>query len=342
VLQSLKYTVFVLLGLFMAGHTYAQDSVTIQTAEPTSAAPETQYIRWVSQYPAQRASEVKENAAKKIFNFLVQKDRQAGISRPVAVVANAPGSFWVLDQGAQTILDIEKKKTLRPRQLRKKDNYFTSLVGACAMPGGKVIFTDSRLNKVFIISDEEKKLQELADTFHFQQPTGVAYSSVTDEIWVVETGAHRISVFSHDGRLLRQIGERGNGPAQFNFPTSISIDKNGDAYVVDAMNFRVQIFNKAGQFVTAFGEPGDAGGSFARPKGIATDSYGNIYVSDALFHAVQIFDRKGNFLYSFGKQGREQGEFWMPAGLFIDSHNNIYVADSYNSRVQVFQLINRT
>jgi len=298
------------------------------------------FVQWTGQYPAHKPAERKLNAIRKIYNFLVQKDKENGLSRPVAIIGHTPLDFIVLDQGAQTLYQVEKKKTEKPRAIRRKDNYFTSLVGICALPGGELLFTDSRLNKVYRLSSDQKTLEDFADTLHLDQPTGIAYSTATGQVWVVETGAHRISVFTAQGQLLKRIGSRGDDTGKFNFPTSICIDPSGDAYVVDAMNFRVQIFNKEGVFVTTFGEAGDFSGSFARPKGIATDTYGHIYISDALFHVVQIFDRAGNFLYSFGKQGREQAEFWMPSGIYIDNKNYIYVADSYNSRVQIFQLIN--
>ena len=48
---------------------------------------------------------------------------------------------------------------------------------------------------------DEKKLIEFNDTNQLMQPTGLAYSAVNDEIWVVETGAHRISVFNRKGEL---------------------------------------------------------------------------------------------------------------------------------------------
>lgn len=262
------------------------------------------------------------------------------MSRPVSVVAATPADFMVFDQGSETIFQVQKNKVEIPRPVKKKENYFTSLVGSCALPGNDILFTDSRLNDVFRLSADRKKLDIFNDTQHLQQPTGIAYSAVNDEVWVVETGAHRITVFNAKGERVKTIGSRGDEKGQFNFPTAICIDKNGDAYVIDALNFRVQIFDRNGTFISMFGEAGDATGSFARPKGIATDSYGNIYITDALFHVVQIFDRAGNFLYSFGKQGREKEDFWMPSGIYIDSKNYIYIADSYNSRVQIFQLNN--
>lgn len=298
------------------------------------------YISWVSQYPAAKQENKKQNVFKRIFYFLIKKDKQQSLVRPVAIVAAGTTDFCVLDQGCRSIFDIKDTKADIPRCIKKKENYFTSLVGICSLPDNQMLFTDSRLNKIFIVSADKKKLNVFNDSLELQQPTGIAYSPVTKEIWVVETNAHRISVLNDRGELIKTIGSRGDENGQFNFPTSIWIDKDGNAYVVDAMNFRIEIFNKKGEFVSAFGEAGDVPGTFARPKGIATDTFGNIYVVDALFNVVQIFDRAGNFLYNFGKQGREKEEFWMPSGIYIDSKNFIYIADNYNSRIQIFQLIN--
>ena len=314
----------------------AQDK-TVTQSDRDAAQP---YIMWVSQYPAVKEKETRESTVKKIYEFLVQKNKKAALVRPVAILASSPLNFWVLDQGGETVFQVQKDKMVTPHSIRKKDNYFSSLIDVCSMANGDILFTDSRLNKIFILNHHDKSLSVFNDSLVLQQPTGIAYSTITDEIWVVETGAHRVCLLSSKGVVIKRIGIRGDENGQFNYPTSIWIDKSGDAYVVDAMNFRIEIFNKNGAFVSTFGQAGDASGNFARPKGIATDSYGNIYVADALFHVVQIFDRNGKFLYSFGKQGREKEEFWMPSGIYVDSKNYIYVADSYNSRVQVFQLIN--
>ena len=298
------------------------------------------YVLWVNQYPAFKEGKEKKNVFIRIFNFIIKKNQQRSLVRPIGVLASSPHDFYVLDQGSQTIFDVEDNKGDIPRCIKRKENNFTSLVGICSMPDHEILFTDSRLNKIFVVSADKKKLTVLNDSLKLEQPTGIAYSTVTNEIWVVETNAHRISVLNDKGELIKRIGSRGDENTQFNFPTSIWIDNLGEAYVVDAMNFRIQIFNKKGEFVSVFGESGDTPGSFARPKGIATDTYGNVYVVDALFNVVQIFDKSGNFLYNFGKQGRDKEEFWMPSGIYIDSQNYIYVADNYNSRIQIFQLIN--
>lgn len=297
-------------------------------------------VKWVSQFPKVNN---KRNTSKKnrFLNFLFGRRNLPKITKPLAIIASDSSNFLILDQGTATIFNIEDNKLKVPKILKKKKEKFLSLVSLCKLPSNEILFTDSRLNKIYRMNEKQKILTVFNDSLSLEQPTGIAYSKVSNEIWVIETKAHKISILNKQGNLIKTIGKRGTKPGEFNFPTSIWIDQLGNAYIIDAMNFRVQVFDKNGKVISIFGEVGNATGYFSRPKGIATDSHGNIYISDTLFHTVQVFDISGNFLYQFGKQGRGQGEFWMPSGIYIDHKDFIYVADSYNSRIQIFQLIKK-
>lgn len=293
-------------------------------------------VQYVAQFPD---SEVNNEDFTSKLGRIVFGKKPKMIKKPISVIADSPAHFWILDQGNGLVFEKQFDTGEIPAQINKNDILFQSLVDLCFLPGEEILFSDSKLNKIFRMSSDEKNLKTIGDSLYLQQPTGIAYCNQTGEIWVMETAAHRVTVVNKQGELIKRIGERGKNPGQFNFPTHIWIDNSGKAYIVDAMNFRVQIFDSKGDFLMEFGEAGDATGFFASPKGIATDTQGNIYVADALFHVIQIFDKNGDFLYYFGSQGRGKGEFWMPAGIFIDSNNYIYVADSYNSRIQIFKLI---
>jgi uncharacterized protein YjiK len=329
-----KHLIFFLFLLTKTLVSQSQDTVLLNERQLNTKS----RIKWVSEFPS--ISEKKTNLSEKIGQVVFGKKDIPEISKPISVLALNPDSFLVLDQGNNTIFNIRNKESEIPRFLKKRENYFTSLVGICSISKNEILFTDSKLNQIYKINNDKTECVVLNDSLKLDQPTGIAFSNLTNEIWVVETKSHKISILNNKGERIKTIGTRGNNNGEFNFPTSISIDKDGFAYVVDAMNFRVQIFNKDGQFVSTFGKQGDATGDFARPKGIAIDSEGNIYIADALFNTVQIFNKKGIFLYYFGSQGKEKEKFWMPSGIFIDSLNYIYVSDSYNSRIQIFQMVN--
>ena len=83
----------IMLCIFTGTYSLAQDSAAAYNNDNTGHP----YIEWKSQYPDHRVGVIKVNTFKKIYNFLVQKDKENGISRPVAIVGKTPASFWVLD-----------------------------------------------------------------------------------------------------------------------------------------------------------------------------------------------------------------------------------------------------
>jgi DNA-binding beta-propeller fold protein YncE len=302
---------------------------------PVSAQTDGEYrVNWMTEYPGEKGDK-QLNFGDRVSRIVFGK-KPREVIKPFNVVAVDPEHYWILDQGAGGVFEVNKGRGSPIRTLKRAEQVYPSLVGICRTKEGNMLFTDSRLNQV--MESRGDQLQVFGDSLLLDQPTGIACNHVSGDVWVVETGAHRICRYSSEGRLIEALGSRGTAPGLFNFPTFIWIDREGQVYVVDSMNHRIQIFNSEGVFLASFGELGDATGYMARPKGVATDSRGNIYVVDALFHVVQIFDPQGSFLYSFGSQGQGQGEFWIPTGLYIDDQDHIYVADSYNARVQIFKL----
>jgi DNA-binding beta-propeller fold protein YncE len=274
---------------------------------------------------------------KKIQNLIFGKPT-ISINKPMSVIVTEGIVYWITDPYNKSLIRVKNNNCEIPKSFKKNKITFSSPVDLCQIHDNIILFTDSYLNRVFSYSEHSGEIKTFSPDIEFMQPTGIAYSEITREIWVVETSGHRISVFNEQGELLKRVGKRGNKAGEFNYPTFIWIDKLGTIYVIDSLNFRIQIFDKDGNFKSEFGEQGDGTGTFARPKGVAVDTFGHIYIADALFHTVQIFDGTGNYLSSIGSQGREKGEFWMPTGIFIDENNFIYVADTYNSRIQIFKL----
>ena len=49
--------------------------------------------------------------------------------------------------------------------------------------------------------------------------------------------------YDKDGRFIKSIGTKGDGPGQFNTPHSIQTDANGNVYVADRGNRRIQVLS---------------------------------------------------------------------------------------------------
>ncbi len=171
-----------------------------------------------------------------------------------------------------------------------------------------------------------------------RRPVGIAYARARDALYVADGDAHCVRVFDRDGNLRNTIGNRGEAPGEFNYPSHIAC--SGDRLLVtDSGNFRVQLMDLDGNVRSVIGKKGNAAGDFALPKGVAIDSEGHVYVVDARFENVQMFDGRGQLLMALGGEGREPGRFWLPAGIMIDDQDRIWVADGGNRRIQVFQYL---
>ncbi|MBI5777278.1 MAG: SMP-30/gluconolactonase/LRE family protein, partial [Nitrospirae bacterium] len=72
----------------------------------------------------------------------------------------------------------------------------------------------------------------------FKAPWGVACDKLGN-VYVVDSGNHRIQKFDGNGTFLCQWGNRGVTEGQVNFPSGIAVDAEGHVYVVDSGNNRV-------------------------------------------------------------------------------------------------------
>ena len=110
--------------------------------------------------------------------------------------------------------------------------------------------------------------QKGASAGMFSGPWGVAVNR-RDEIAVTEAYNHRVQVFGSDGTYLRSFGTKGNKQEEFDTPTGIAFDKNGNIIVVD--DHRVQIFSEKGEFLSQFGGRGTLDHQLNFPHGLTLD-----------------------------------------------------------------------
>jgi len=69
-------------------------------------------------------------------------------------------------------------------------------------------------------------------------------------IYVLDSGNHRLQVFDKNGKYLRTIGKRGQGPGEFNTPLCLQLDdETGNIFVADYMSMTIIIFEKEGKYI---------------------------------------------------------------------------------------------
>ena len=75
-----------------------------------------------------------------------------------------------------------------------------------------------------------------------QEPFGVVILP-NEYIAVTESNAHRVSIFSSEGRLVLRLGSHGSEPGMFNTPRGIAVRHSKELVVIDSGNNRIQIFS---------------------------------------------------------------------------------------------------
>jgi DNA-binding beta-propeller fold protein YncE len=186
-----------------------------------------------------------------------------------------------------------------------------------------------------------------------------------NNLWTAGNGDGIVQKYSHDGRLLMQIGKRGvvdtsDGTltgrpmnlshTQLYKPSDIAIDPaNGDAYVADGYgNSRIAVFDREGKFLRQWGRQGtkeeaDAGVGSAFMRVVHCVNLGNdglIYVCDRQSDRIQVFDKMGNFKSNIWiKRGRALPDNWGTAwwiGFSPDREQKyMFVADGGDEQVKI-------
>ena len=169
-------------------------------------------------------------------------------------------------------------------------------------------------------------------------------------------------------------GGEGTGKRQFDSPTGIAVDANGNVLVADTNNGRIEKFSPDGSFVASikgFEAPsgiaidradniyvaeigskhriqklGPDGTFIAQwapglygPRRIAIGPDGSIYIVDSGRNRIVKFSPDGQVLASWGSEGNGDGQFKGLTSVAVDPINNkVYVADALNSRIQIFDL----
>jgi glucose/arabinose dehydrogenase len=118
-------------------------------------------------------------------------------------------------------------------------------------------------------------------------------------LWVADTGNHRLVTMNMNGEVLGGFGQSGNGDGQFAQAYDIAVEPNGNLTVLDAENPKPFMrFSSAGLFLNAFG----GGMGLYHPRGLAIDGAGNYWVADPGSSRVLLLSQDGTLLQQWSNQ----------------------------------------
>jgi DNA-binding beta-propeller fold protein YncE len=162
-------------------------------------------------------------------------DGQFYFPRGIAV-DQSDGSVYVVDMGNHRIQKFDTSTNVLPQLLTKWGG--SAEAGHASSP----------------LAQEAGQLRS---------PWGIAVDGAGD-VYVTDTGNHRVEKFDREGNFISQWGGFGNGDGQFNFPYGITVDTKGSVFIVDSGNTRVQQFMPADEGSERLQEEAEAAADLTR------------------------------------------------------------------------------
>jgi DNA-binding beta-propeller fold protein YncE len=161
-------------------------------------------------------------------------------------------------------------------------------------------------------------------------------------VLVTDTGNKRIVIFDENGGYISEIGEVGFALGQFDEPTSITVNNQGQVFVADTWNQRIQSLRltENGEIspFSAWDIVGWYSQSLENKPYITVDERDHVFISDPEGYRILEFTAQGEFVRFWGDFGSGPDGFALVTGLAADGKGGIWVSDSGQNRLMHFTL----
>jgi len=228
--------------------------------------------------------------------------------------------------------------------------------GAPAGPPDAHVLKFARDGKFLLQIGAPGKMEGPDSQTTLNRPAAVAVDAAANEVYVADSGNHRIVVFDADsGTYKRHWGAYGEKPTaagggaydpgapparQFRDVSCVEIAKDGMVYVCDRASDRLQVFDKTGKFIKeAMVSKAALGSGSVWDIALSSDAQQRyLFVADGQEHTVFVLDRTSlATLGSIGTGGRIPGRFMGVGSVATDSRGNLFTGETFEGkRVQKF------
>jgi len=163
--------------------------------------------------------------------------------------------------------------------------------GAKMLRNGKISapVSGARVAKIYKVNWETGEATRRGKVLKgIQMPWNIAYSKLTDKIYVIDDGDRSIKIFDPEtGRLTQQIGPRIGFGRKLGYMYGICVDGDGDILVSEAEHGQILMFKKDGSGPVVVADEG-----LSRPMGIGITPEGYLAVADRYNHCIRLYQYK--------------------------------------------------
>jgi outer membrane protein assembly factor BamD (BamD/ComL family) len=148
---------------------------------------------------------------------------------------------------------------------------------------GDYLVADEEQKTVFKFDGDGKYLGDFAKQIEVRR---MAISDL-DEVAVLHGDSKSVTIFSRDGKVVKQIPERGTN-YQLRNPVDVAFDTFGHVYIQDRAALLV-FSPEGGRLLTTFTVAEKAPGGMTNSEALALDSAGRLYVFDSRTDSVRVY-----------------------------------------------------
>ncbi|XP_013405710.1 E3 ubiquitin-protein ligase TRIM56-like [Lingula anatina] len=224
--------------------------------------------------------------------------------------------------------------TFMKKITRVSDTQLKCPRGICHLPDGRMVLSDIRNNKLFILSPQ----WEVQQTVDVNIPLGVALNNSCTKIAVAQGGREKsVSVFSIDikGKItLTDVIKDKDGEQLFNLPHEVAYMSNGCLVVCNISPNKLHILTPSGDPLYQYTGPDNKLGT---SHGVCVDAYDNILVTDCNNQCIHLVSPDGKFIQYIAT---EADGLEYPWGCTINQDGHLAVTEVLG-KVKVFQYLEK-
>ncbi len=223
-------------------------------------------------------------------------------NEPWGVTVDQAGRVYVADtwNGRIQVFDSEGKfiakwGTFNTTNGELGDAYALFGPRGLAIDGdGNLLVADTGNKRIIKYTPEGQLVQQIGGGGvvggRFEEPVGVAVSSMDGSVYVADTWNQRIQKLSPSLEFVEEWATAGWDSQEIYDKPYLAVATTGDVYVSDPQFFRVVVYGPTGEIKGAFGTFGTGPANLNLPTGIAIDPETNIIlVADANNNRIQSF-----------------------------------------------------
>jgi len=182
----------------------------------------------------------------------------------------------------------------------------------------------------------------------FYMPSDIAVDK-EGNVYVLDSGNHRIQKFDPDGDFLASFGRQGQGPGEFQYPQSIDLDPEGNLYVSDSGNQKIQIIKPDGSLAEELKITEEApgilrvrSGQMIMGEGASIFSFGmgRMDQEQGLPKLIKVLNKAAEIQKELGEP-KDYKDFLVNRlgnryHFTVDQKGNIFIAFDYQNRIEKY------